>query len=154
MSLAFRRSQRALADDRQHTPLAVLLIALIVLAAWAAWFLFARVPIYEHCGTGVVTPERLVLVRCSPEARARLRPGQAAALIVPRPGMPARQLPAVVKDTPSPYQRLAEWGMVKLYVYPADDSVVGIQGYAQIEVDQLSPAALMMRMTHRVVGDG
>jgi hypothetical protein len=154
MSMAFRRSQRALADDRQRMPLALLLVALIVLAAWAAWFLLAHVPVYADCGVGVVTPDRLALVRCSPDALARIHLGQAAGLIVQRPGMPARQLPAVVRDIPNPFQRLAEWGMVKLYVYPTSDSVVGMSGYTRIEVDQLSPATLMMQMTNRVAGDG
>jgi hypothetical protein len=146
MSLAFSRSQRALAEDRQRMPLAVLLIALIVLAAWSTWFVFARVPVYAYCGAGAVARDGLVLVECSPDALARIRPGQRAALIVRRPGLPAQQLQAEVIDIPSPYQRLAELGMVKLYVASIDDSLVGVVGDSRIEVDQLSPATLMMRM--------
>ncbi len=145
MSLAFSRSQRALSDDRQRMPLAVLLVALIVLAAWAGWFFLARVPLYTYCGAGAVGRDGLALVECSPDALARIRPGQPATLMVRRPGMPTLQLPAKVIDIPSPYQRLAEWGMVKLYVFPTNEPLTGVLGDTRIEVDRLSPATLMMR---------
>ena len=47
MAMAFAQSMRALAADRGRWALASLIVVLVLLGGWGAWFVLARVAIYE-----------------------------------------------------------------------------------------------------------
>ena len=89
MSTVFR-ALRSLEADRFHGSLLGLLLAAALLVAWMAWFLLARVALYETSDTarleldalGTVSQRgELKLVADFPAAAlGRIQPGQAAGL--------------------------------------------------------------------------
>ncbi len=149
MSISFSRSTRSLNSDSYYVSLVALIIAAIVLAAWSAWFLFAQITLYETSREYTITREGAVLAKFSTEQMPRLRPGQSARVSyqIPKVDTP-RILTAIVMDTPSrPQNRLA-----------ADTARLEIQGQApkegqiaeiQIEVERLTPMALVLRIGQR-----
>jgi len=59
MNQTFGRIAAALGADRSREAAGSLALAVAVLAAWAAWLIFARVPLYEvsaPTASGVVWP--------------------------------------------------------------------------------------------------
>src|SRR5215510_10977966 len=68
MATAFAQSMRALAADRGHWSLASLLMVLALLGGWGAWFVLARVAIYEVTRTARLEVDQAVHPIATPVA--------------------------------------------------------------------------------------
>lgn len=148
MSLSFSRSLRSLQQDSFGPALAALIITSLLLLAWSAWFFLAQVTLYETSRDFSVQRDGSLLVEFSPEGLARLRPGQAATFRPTGGAGPEGQIfPALVMDTP------ATTGPVALHVFSPEPLQPGQTGQIQVEVEQVSPAMLVLRSAGQFVDD-
>jgi hypothetical protein len=152
MSLSFSRSLRSLQRDSFSPALAALIVTTLLLIAWSAWFFLAKVTLlYETSREFSVQRDGSLLVNFSPEALARLRPGQAATLRLVNGTPPEGQtFPAVVMDTPMANNPT---GQVEVYVYSPEPLQPNQVGQVQVEVEYISPAMLVLRSTGQFVDD-
>src|SRR5262245_57278958 len=68
MAMAFAQSMRALAADRGRWSLASLIVVLVLLGGWGAWFVLARVAIYEVTRTARLEVDQAVHPIATPVA--------------------------------------------------------------------------------------
>lgn len=150
MALSFPRSLRALQNDGFRPSLIVLIITILLLIAWGAWFFLAQVTIYEASRDFQVGANRTLLVTYAPSALARIRASQKALVRLDvGVGEPPMSYPALVMNTPesnAPDQR------VEIYVLAPEPLPMGLVGTVQVEVDHVSPAMLIMRPVGQLAG--
>ena len=151
MALSFSRSLRSLQQDSFGPTLAALIITSLLLMAWCAWFFLAKVTLYETSREFSVQRDGSLLVNFSPEALARLRPGQAATLRLANRVAPEGQtFPALVMDTPQTNDQTSQ---VELHVFSPEPLQPGQAGQIQVEVEYVSPAVLVLRSAGQWVDD-
>jgi hypothetical protein len=152
MAITFSRSMRSLQADRLRGLLVWLLMAMALVAAWAAWFFLAQVTLYEISQKASVTRTGSIVVDFPIKARDRIQSGQTANF---RPkGTPDSQpitIPAVVmKVTPLPQQ-----DAVRVELLLQGDDIppqAGTSGQVEIEVEYVSPATLAVRAAQQFLG--
>ncbi len=148
MSLSFARSTRALRTVRPYPALTILVIAIILLGLWAAWFFWAPITLYET-GQIVGATRRGTLVAAFPEqARLRVKQGQLAVL---RPQANLAQqvqgIPAMVMTV----QNKVVDGQIQVDLAPLldrqsnSDLLKDFQGQVEVEVEHISPAQMVWR---------
>ncbi|HSO27204.1 MAG TPA: hypothetical protein VLS48_03990 [Anaerolineales bacterium] len=151
--MQFSRSLRSLSLDGFRATRIALFLGIINMVALLAWFFFAHVTLYEST-TDVAAQERgRVLARLRPEAIERVRQGQAAILRLSAGGdQPAFSAPAVVM------RRDVQSGTVELVVFADQDLLSNLgrelKGELEIEVEHLTPAELVMRVSGRFLNTG
>ncbi|MBI4322227.1 MAG: hypothetical protein HY675_27355 [Chloroflexi bacterium] len=152
MSIAFSRSMRSLANDRIAPTLVGVVVLTALIGLWSAWFLLARIPLYETSRTVQVNRDGSLTATFPADGLARIRPGQPATLHLGGSGEEASQpLRAVVMDVTTRPQN--GQGQVRLHVYsPARLTEVG-PGQVRIEVAAISPAGLVVRNAGQRLGD-
>lgn len=169
MSNSFPRSMRSLAADGSGRSVAALLLGLLFLCAWSAWFLLARVTLYEvtsaarleavgasRSGVELQDGRAFAIVAYFPiEALGRIRPGQPARLRLhafPWPQYGSHPL-TVGRVESEPHNGRFR---VRLALAPPFNTRVplqrGLPGTVEVEVERLSPATLVLRMAGRMVG--
>jgi multidrug resistance efflux pump len=163
MATAFSRSLRSIEADRGHRAVWGVLLAAAFLVAWLAWFALARITLLEVTDTawleaeapGIGTPALKGVALFAPDALGHIRPGQPAQLhlrVSPRPRYGG--LPATVDRVLG----LDESGQVRveLVLHPEPGTAHPLQAgqpaTVEIEVERLSPAALMLRAAGRWSG--
>ncbi len=150
MAISFSRSMRSLQSDSFRPSLATLIVASILIVAWFAWLVFARVTLYESSSDWQVQRDGLLIVRLPQETIAGLRPGQTAIVeIQSDPNQPSQQLPAIVADTPSRTQNRLEPDTVKVTLL-ADELPKDATGQVKIAVESVSPLTLITRATNQL----
>ena len=149
MAIPFSRSMRSLYVDGSGSALTWLIVAIVLLGAWAAWFFLARMTLYETGQIVRTTREGTVVAHFPLTAAARIRRGQSA-LLHPQGimGMVSAPLPAIVTDVrESPREE-----QLRVELYPQTRTVVfrpqqqGVTGLVAVEVAHVSPAALLLRV--------
>ena len=151
MSLSFSRSLRSLQQDRFGPALAALIVTSLLLLIWSAWFFLAKVTLYESSHDFLVQRDGSLLVNFSPEAMARLRPGQAATFrLANGTASESQTFPALVMDTPEAGNPT---GQVEVYVYSPEPLQPGQAGQIRVEVEHVSPAVLVLRSAGQFVDD-
>jgi hypothetical protein len=164
MSLPFARSTRALQMDRERPALVVLVLAMLLLGLWAAWFFWAPVTLYET-GQIVGATRRGTLIAAFPaQAAARLQPGQLA-LLRPQGKLANLRLssgrsqgeaiPAQVMEVRN---KVAN-GQIQADLYPmsAQEPNFSVSAAQQdpievtVEVEHISPAILVWRASGQAV---
>lgn len=147
MSLPFARSTRALHTDRPYPALIVLVIAILLLGLWAAWFFWASITLYEQGQIVGATRRGTLIVAFPAQVVNRVLPGQLALL---RPqGDLAKQskgIPALVMDV----RNKAVNGQIQadlalLWAQPGIHPTKDITGQVDVEVEHISPAQLVWR---------
>ena len=154
MPIAFSRSMRSLNNDSFRPSVVGLTVSILLLAAWAAWFLLARITVYETGQIVTVAEDGAVTASFSSKAIGRIHQGQPALLrfdgASPGPAHPVR---AIVTDVNSP--TTGERNLVNLFALPSGTSVTPLQdnltGKVDIEIDHLSPAALVVRASEQAI---
>jgi hypothetical protein len=130
--IAFARTIRALeADDFRSSKLG-LGVAAMLLLAWTWWMLAARVPQYETAADVRMESGRAIATFASP---ARIRPGQAGFLVLGGATVPARVLNVA--------------GNHAELVFSSHQPLITNEASAEIEVDRISPAEILLRMLKR-----
>jgi len=138
---------RSLNADKPVPTLIVLLSAITLLGAWMAWFLLARITIYESSQTAQVIRGGMIIAEFPPEASGHIQRGQLALLRLNGTTEEyATTIPAMVTDV-KPFSQ-KEGGQVELFMLPDATSPIpepGQTGQVDIEVEYVSPATLVMR---------
>ncbi len=144
MSLAFSHSTRSLQADRNNVSRWGLVLASLLLVAWAIWFYRAHFNVYETGQlTGGMNGDSLIAT-FPPEAATRLQMGQTAQLRLADSSTPISAIIMRItnQDGKSPL-------LVELYPLIKDTESLtalenGATGQVDIEVAQVSPATLIM----------
>ena len=146
MSIPFSRSMRSLQADKARLSLFGLIGATILLVAWIAWFLLARMTLYETGELIRMTPEGTLEADFPVTAAGRIQRGQAAILQSETgPGKPASLIPAMVTDVS--ISNLDQ--RVRVILYPRTHTTMlnsqseTLAGQARVAVDRISPAELL-----------
>ncbi len=153
MSIPFSRSVRSLDGDGFRATLVGLIVAIILVAAWMAWFFLARVTLYEAGQVVSVTRGGEVVADFSAEARGRIQRGQAALVQFDGDlGAQVGAIPAIVTTVGPVREERVE---VEIYLL-ANITLYGLSqdnltGQAQVEVEHISPAILVMRAAGQLV---
>ncbi len=153
MAVPFSRSMRALHANSPSWTLFGLIVATLLIIAWALWFFFAGLALHETGQLSRVTSSGAVVAAFPIEAAERIRSGQLAVLRLQ--GMQQnRRFPAIVTHVSAP--RDGEQLEVELYPQSriafvsigrstGQDGDNPIMGQATIEVARVTPAAVLMR---------
>jgi hypothetical protein len=140
---------RSLNRDSFRPSLVGLIITILLLLAWSAWFFLAKVPLYETSREFQVRRDGSLAVTFSPQALARIRPDQAAVLrLAETAGQGAQTFSAIVMDTPATDSRTSQ---VELYAFSPEPLQPGVAGEVRVEVERVSPAMLVMRSAGKFV---
>jgi hypothetical protein len=149
VAIPFTRSMRALHADDHLSTLVGLSVALVLLAAWAAWFFLARIGLNATGQIVATTREGAIIAAFPAAAQGSIRRGQRARLL-PKNGNgaePNRPLAAIV--TAVAPQAREDQLQVELYVL--EDATArrvpqsGLRGDVEIAVAHVTPATLVMR---------
>lgn len=129
-----------------------LILGIVNMAALLAWFFFARVTLYESTPEVQALENGRVVARFRPEGFDRIRQGQAAVLRLGAGGdQPATSIPALV------VRRDVQSGLVELLVFSEDEALAQLgkelKGSVEVEVEHLTPAALVMRASGRILNN-
>ncbi len=150
MALTFSKSMRSLQTDSARSLLAWLLVAMALLLGWSAWFVLARVGIYEVGQVTGITRDGLVVATFPDGAGDRLQSGQPARLRLDNlPGGPAQPVDATVMEVnqlPGQAGVQAELASEDPAFWLLPDSLAG---QVEVEVESLSPATLTMRASQQ-----
>ncbi len=142
MPIAFSRSLRSLhADGRSRRAIWLLLIPVVVLAAWLLWFTRARVAQYETTNrAGTLDSQRVVAWFFASAALNRIHAGQPAFFRISGLGSFPARVKAVSRETPEGF------GRVDLLLDKAARPLSrGMAGTVQVQVEFVSPARLLLR---------
>jgi membrane fusion protein (multidrug efflux system) len=145
---SFSRTTRSLSADGHSTTLIGLLVVLLLLVIWGAWFFAAGVPIRHTSASAEVTsPQRVTAVFPS-DSSVGINRGQAVnfhpagnigAQIGAIPGIVSR-----VSDDPSGDLTFVEIALRFEQALPAPLQE-GLKGQVDIELERVSPATLILR---------
>ena len=143
MAIAFSRSMRSLElDSRSRGGLWVMAVAAIVLAAWTTWFLRARIAQYErtdHATIETIAGGRWRAVAWFPaSALGRIRAGQPARVYFQTSALAAAV--AVPPGSASP---------AILDIEASAKLQNDLPAIAEVQVENLTPAALLLRAAGR-----
>jgi hypothetical protein len=148
VSIPFSRSMRSLYADDFRLSLLGILLAVILLLAWAAWFFLARITFYETGQIVSVNRDGTVIADFGPGALGRIQSGQSASLkFNDVSGDLAQAIPSIVTDVASQVQE--ERVQVELYILGEAIALISSQdnltGQVEVKVERISPATLVMR---------
>ena len=154
MSIPFTRSLRSLESDHFQRALLLLLLIAVLLAIWAGWLLKARLPVYA-VSDGVrvekttTAPSIKIVAAFAPDvALGRIQPGQTAYI---RFNSVAWSQAGAVLATVTNVAFAEQTNQVQVDFSPlAPPSgqpalLPGLTGSAEIEVERVSPARLLLR---------
>lgn len=148
MALPFARSTRALHTDRSSPALIVLVLAILLLGLWMAWFFWSSITLYET-GQIVGATRRGTLVAAFPaRVGARMQPGQLAVLKrQDNAEQPATNIPAVLMEV----RNKVVDGQIQVDLAPlldqeaVRDVLKDFRGQVDVAVEQISPAQMIWR---------
>jgi len=144
---------RSLHADSFRPALIGLIVAIILLVAWCTWFFFAQVTLYERSQSAHISNGEIIIAEFSAESFSRIQRGQSARLYIEGAmGQQVGSIPALVTDVISPPKHeQKKSGEVRLFAFAEAASPIRFQdeltGQVEIEVEQLSPAQLVMRIS-------
>ena len=152
MSIAFSRSTGALQADSHRIALISLLVAIPLILIWIGWFLLATIAVREI--SSQLVPGRLGEVNAifAADSGANIQQGQDALLRLTDEFGQERVVPAIVSRV-----TVADDGQRTVQLAPQPDFVENeslpdqLQGQAEIEIEQISPAVLVLRAAGQLV---
>ncbi len=147
MSITFSRANRAITNDSFRPSLVGLGLTVLVLAAWGAWFVFARVPLYTVSAETQQTREG-VIAKFAPEQIARIRAGQSASVT-----FGAQTYDAQVMEIANFAQNRMTPNTVRLAVY-ASAPLTDAPTRAQIEIERVGPLEYILKNIGTVPPNG
>lgn len=152
MSMPFAHSIRALHTDREGPAVIILISAMLLLALWLLWFLWASIPLYESGQVIGVTRYGALIANFSGQPSTQIQPGQTALI---------RSLSTVdgvetVQTTPALVMLVnpgGESGELSVELASLSDQWLALERMAadgsplraDVEVDRLSPAQWIWR---------
>jgi hypothetical protein len=146
MSTTFSRTLRSLHADNFRGSSWLVLLGLLALILWFGWFFLAQILIYENSQEASVMPTGQAVALFPLSAAGRIHSGQSARMQLENLSNDRfGSVPARVIQTTQTLQGL----QVSLDLQPVSGSPFqlqpGMKGSVKIEVEQVSPAALVLR---------
>jgi hypothetical protein len=150
MSTSFSSTLRSLRSDNFRGSSWLVLLGLLALILWFGWFFLAQILIYETSQQASIQPTGQVVALFPLSAASQIHAGQPANIQLENlPSDRFGNVPATVVQVNQTIQGL----QVMLDLKPVSGSPfqlqAGLKGSVKIEVAQVSPAALVLR----VIGD-
>ncbi len=148
MATPFVRSTRSLQASNFQRSLITLIIVVGLLGLWGAWFFFAQVTLYEISEPIQLSYSELIDVDFSSQAQGRLQRGQMAFLKLDgHIGSEVGPIPARVLEVDNhPERRQIQTKLLVLWALaPSVPPQENLTGKVEVEVEQISPAALVLR---------
>ncbi len=159
MAHSFQRASQSLRADRGISSTIVLTTALLLLMAWVVWALRATVPRYQAslsaCTLTPSSPGRLqIQAEFPPAVLGDIHPGQPALFRPSRDAsLPDGALRARVLHVANEIQNAKANVELSLEApLPSKAAFGGLPGSVDVEVEQVTPAALLMRSAGGLVG--
>jgi hypothetical protein len=151
MSSPFSRTIRSLHADSFLSVLIGVTIALVILITWGIWFFFAQVTMYEKSQSARIIDGEIVVAEFPTQLLHSIQPKRPARLYLDGAiGQQVGIISAIVTDVTNPSQT-EPTGQVKLFAFVDINSPIRLQkeltGQVEIEVEHLSPAQLVMRVS-------
>jgi len=148
LSASFSRSLRLLQSGGSGRSLWTLLLVTAFIGAWLLWFLLARVPLLVVADTVQLVDKTRAVAHFAPSALARIQPGQSGQLRLE--DFPWTEYGAVAASVASVGKEVRDGRIqVELRLYPDPNSAIplqrGLTGALIIEVEHVSPAAVLLR---------
>jgi hypothetical protein len=153
LSLQFSRSLRSLRVDSFRAARIGMILAALNMLALVLWFFLAKVTLYETSDQLSLGKDGRVNVEFSSEAMGRIRIGQSAILhINSSSDQPEQNLPAMVVNA----ERGGNQVQLLIMVPGLSSQIQGdkISGQAQVEVEYVTPAELVLRTSGKYLGGG
>jgi hypothetical protein len=157
---SFSRTTRSLSSDGHSTALIGLVVVLLLLVIWGAWFFAAGVPIRQSSESAQVTGPQRVAASFPSDSSAGIVRGQLVdfhpAGIIGAQNGPIPGIVSRVSEDPSGELTLVEIALRLESSLPAPLQE-GLKGRVDIELERVSPATLIMRsagMVNKVNGNG
>ena len=148
MATPFSRTMRSLKSDGFRASLVGLALSMLVLVLWSAWFFLARITLYETSQSATLSSSGEITADFAPTSLGRIAPGQAALLrLAGKADSVPQTIPAIVLDV----KDLPKQGRVRVELVtlePPPELVAGqtnSAGQVEVEVEQVSPALLVIR---------
>jgi hypothetical protein len=144
LSLHFSRSTRSINLDSYRAAHIGLILAVGVMLLLLAWFFLSRITLYETSNQVQFGQDGKIQASFSPEAFLRIQPGQAAILRLSLGAdQPPVSVPVMIMRV-NQKDKLAEFAQldnrINLQELPPD-----LKGQVEVEVEHISPLALVMR---------
>lgn len=158
MAAPFDQSMRSLTADGARGPIIVTWLAIALLAAWASWFFFAEMTVREAASARIEVHDgvfRVVAELLPEDSLGRIWPGQKGQLRLT--AFPWTQYGTVPVEVAKVADEARD-GLVRveLAIRPDYDARIpltrDLPGTIDIEVEHLSPAALVLRVVGRFPG--
>ena len=144
MSASFSRSIRTMQMGTSGRSVLMLLVGAAFLAAWIAWLMLARVPVYAVTDTAVLTDPTHAIAQFSPDALQTVKPDQTGLLHLDAFSEP---IPATVVDVD--HTLVNGRFSVQFLLQSLSDSNIplqaGLNGRIEVEVEQVTPFTLLLR---------
>jgi hypothetical protein len=158
MSVPFGQSMRSLAADGARGAIIATWITVALLAAWTGWFFLAEVTVRQAASARIEARKGVVHVvaELPPEdSLGRIWPGQRGQLRLA--AFPWTQYGTVPVEVARVDGEARDGRVqIELSVHPDHDTRIplghGLPGTVEIEVERLSPAALVLRAAGRFLG--
>ncbi len=141
MPIPFSRSTRAITNDIFRPSLIGLAIAILLLIAWAAWLVSAKVAVYETTSDLQLLRDNFVVAKFTPDEFARIRLGQPATATSSETNATFR---AQVMEVANRSSNRMEPNTVRLYVY-SNPPLKQAPSEVRIQVAELSPLAFILQ---------
>ncbi len=145
MSIPFSRTMGSLSTSTYRASLVTLIIAMVFLTVWAAWFFLAQMTLYETGQLIRTTPVGAIVAEFPLDTLKRIQRGQSAFLFPQdATGDPTGPFPSIVTDIATQKER------VRVELYPRKDAAAlmalprRLTGEVKLEVGYTSPAALIL----------
>ncbi|MCB0164921.1 MAG: hypothetical protein KDI79_11885 [Anaerolineae bacterium] len=148
MANSFARSTRSLQNSNFYRSLVSLVVVVLLLVVWLAWFFFAQVTLYEISEPGQIALSEVVEFDFPSQAQGRLQRGQMAFLKLDgHIGTEVGPIPAMVLEVDN-RPEVGQVHTTMLVLWPLVPDVPNqdkLTGQVEVEVEHLSPARLVMR---------
>jgi len=150
MATSFPNSMRSLQIHSPRKTILGLILSSVLMIVWLVWLLVAQIHLYEVSETILVTGNEVVTVTFPSEAIGLLKRGQTASLMLDgRVGAKIGPVPAIILNVNDNLEEniveasvLVYWDEVAFDNFPFES---GAEGQIQVEIEQISPIALIMR---------
>ncbi|MEM7127803.1 MAG: hypothetical protein AAF702_15835 [Chloroflexota bacterium] len=146
----FPRASRVQTTDSFRSSTVSLLVVILLLTAWLVWFFGGTIRLHGLGTIRGLAHDSQIVAELPIEVLMQVQRGQSARLYLDSPIAPEQEvIPAVVTSLDyAPSSQTGRITLVPLRAVPAFDPTVDLTGEVQVDLEEISPAKLIMRSSH------